>query len=198
MMGVELIDNFIAKEGMDMNILLLAGSNRQDASSTKLLRYMERRVQARGYAATLFDLRETPVPFYSADEEIAHPNVRRLLASVGEADGIVIATPEYHGSVSGVLKNALDYLHADVAGGKPVLSVSASGGPVGVSSLTQLQGIVRNLHGINCPEWISIGGDQQRFEADGSPANAQTRTRVERALESFVALTRALSAVPAR
>lgn len=181
-----------------MNIILLAGSNRQDASSTKLLRYMEKKLQARGYSVTLFDLWESPVPYYSPDEESAHPNVQRLTAEVDRADGLVIATPEYHGSVSGVLKNALDYLHDGVVGGKPVLSVSAAGGPVGVGSLTQLQGIVRNLHGINCPEWISLGGDQQRFEADGSPANAQTRTRVERALKSFVALTGALSAVPAR
>jgi len=180
-----------------MNIVLLAGSNRKDASSTKLLRYMKERLKARGVEATLIDVYETPLPMYSPDDDDVHPNARRLIAAVRDADGLILGTPEYHGSVSGALKNALDYLGSSEVGGKPVLSVSSSGGAVGVSSLTHLQGIVRGLHGINSPEWVSIGG-RQWFNADGAPADDGMRVRVERALDQLVAMTTALRGVSAK
>ncbi|HZG78852.1 MAG TPA: NADPH-dependent FMN reductase [Paenibacillus sp.] len=181
----------------NMNIVLLAGSNRKDASSTKLLRYMRERLKARGVEAAWIDVYESPLPMFSPDDEETHPNARRLIAAVRDADALVLGTPEYHGSVSGALKNALDYLGAGEVGGKPVLSVSSSGGAVGVSSLTHLQNIVRGLHGINCPEWVSIGG-RQWFGADGAPADDGMRARVERALDQLVALTAALRGVAAR
>jgi azobenzene reductase len=183
-----------AKDGMNMKVTLLAGSNRKDAASTKLLRYIGKQLQAKGFTIALIDLWETPLPFFSADEESPHPHVKRLLQAVSEADGLIFGTPEYHGSVSGVLKNALDYLGSDVVGGKPVLSAGSSGGAIGVSSLTQLQAIVRNLHGINSPEWISLGGDQRRFGIDGAPMDAMMRKRVERAIDQFAALIIALKA----
>jgi len=181
----------------NMNIVLLAGSNRKDASSTKLLRYMRERLKARGVEAAWIDVYESPLPMFSPDDEETHPNARRLIAAVQGADALVLGTPEYHGSISGALKNALDYLGASDVGGKPVLSVSSSGGAVGVSSLTHLQHIVRGLHGINCPEWVSIGG-RQWFGADGAPADDGMRARVERALDQLVALTAALRGVAAR
>lgn len=172
----------------------IAGSNRTDATSTKLLRYMARRLTDAGAGVHFFDLRVQPLPFYSPDpgEAPDHPNVSRLLAAVGAADGLVIGSPEYHGSVSGVLKNALDFVGSAHVSGKPVLSVSSSGGAVGVSSLTQLQAIIRNLHGINCPEWISLGGPNRQFGPDGAPVDVKIRERVERALKLFVTLAHRL------
>jgi len=167
-----------------MNIAIIAGSNHKHATSTQLLRYIARELRTRGADVTLIDLWAQPVPFYSPDNEEMHPNVKLLVDAVAGADGLVFGTPEYHGSISGVLKNAVDYLSGALVAGKPVLSVSSSGGPVGVSSLTQLQTIVRNLHGINSPEWISIGGAKS-FAPDGAPADEGTRLRVGQALDYF-------------
>jgi NAD(P)H-dependent FMN reductase len=85
--------------------------------------------------------------------------MQRLLEEVKDGDGLVLVTPEYHGSISNALKNALDYITQDQVSGKTVLSVSSAGGSFEVSSLTHLQTIIvpTNLHGINCSEWISIG-----------------------------------------
>jgi len=174
-----------------IRIALLAGSNRKDASSTKLLRYMAGRLKERGVEAALFDVYESPLPMYSPDDEEPHPNARRLASLVRSADALVLGTPEYHGSVSGALKNALDYLGSEEVGGKPTLSVSSSGGAVGVSSLTHLQSIVRGLHGINCPEWVSLGGRQRLFE-DGAPADEGMRARVDRALDQLTRIAAAL------
>lgn len=171
-----------------MNVFILAGSNRKQATSTMISRYIGSIMEGQGIRTTIFDLYEKPLPFYCTDIETTDAHVNELKQGLLAADGIVLATPEYHGSLSGALKNALDFVGFDHFDGKPVLSVSSAGGAVGVSSLQHLQTIVRNVHGINCPEWISIGGMQRTFTAGGEPEDAKTRERVKRTVQYFVSL----------
>ncbi len=177
-----------------MKIVLLTGSNRKGASSTILAQTMAKRMEQMQVQASVFDLAEWQLPIYSPDDDYSnHDGVRRLNRLMLEADGIVLSTPEYHGSISGALKNALDYLGQEHFAGKPVLSISSAGGAVGVSSLTQLQAIVRNLHGINSPQWISIGGEgRARYSRS---AAAELDHRAEKALEAFLDLTGRLGRV---
>ncbi|MBB3068095.1 azobenzene reductase [Paenibacillus baekrokdamisoli] len=177
-----------------MNIVIIAGSNRKSSTSTRLAGYSERLMGQKGHSVTLFDLYRSPLPFYSPDEyHQEHVELQVLKKSLVQADGIVLVTPEYHGSISGVLKNALDHLGQEHFNNKAVLSVSSSGGAVGVSSLTQLQAIVRNLHGINSPEWLSIGGAQRKwFETegqDGYEIGQDINDRIHRVIGSFLDLT---------
>lgn len=171
-----------------MRIAILAGSNRRESASTRMARYLQTRIRALGHAAELFDLRETPLPLYDPDSGEQSAAVRELDRLMRKSDAIVLTSPEYHGTISGVLKNALDYLGSEHFDGKAVLSVSAAGGAVGVSSLTHMQAIVRNLHGVNCPDWISIGGDQRRFGPDGEPADERMRLRAGHVLGNFIRL----------
>lgn len=168
--------------------MIIAGSNRRASSSTKMARYVGERLKTSGHTVDLWDLYVNPLPFYDPDEEHQAESVNQLSNKVADSDAIVIATPEYHGSVSGVLKNALDYLDGDHFSGKMVLSISSAGGAVGVSSLQHLQVIVRNVHGVNCPEWISIGGDQKSFDESGEPLQLPVKARVDRVLNTFVKL----------
>lgn len=180
-----------------MKVTLIAGSNHHAATSTRLAEYIQHLVTTNGHQATLVDLHQTPVPFYSPDDAHGgHEALENLKRAMHDADGIVLATPEYHSGISGVLKNALDHLGQDHFNNKAVLSVSSSGGAVAVSSLTQLQTIVRNLHGINCPEWISIGGDQRKSFQTGiaySDIHPDVDKRVRRVVNSFLDLTALLS-----
>lgn len=177
-----------------MKIAMVAGSNRESATSTNLLRYIGSLLKAQHISVTLVDLRELQLPLFSPDTQEFHPNAQCLLETVAEADGLILASPEYHGSVSGVLKNALDYMNGSQVAGKSVLSVSSAGGPMGVGSLLHLQNIVRALHGVNSPEWISIGAGYHGFDSDGAPLDEGMRARVESAVEKFVILTRMLAA----
>lgn len=176
-----------------MKIVMIAGSNRKGAASTFLLRYIGSLLQGHQISVTCIELKELELPLYSPDTEGLSSNVQYVLEMVKSADGLIFATPEYHGSISGVLKNALDYMNASHVSGKPVLSVSSAGGPVGVSSLTHLQSIIRNLHGVDSPEWISIGAGSHGFDSEGVPLDAGLRDRVDAAVEKFLALTRMLT-----
>jgi len=175
-----------------LNIAIVAGSNRQGATSTKLCHYIAGILASKGVQAELYSLHEKPLPFYCGDDVQVSESVEAWKAFLNRADGIILATPEYHGSLTGVLKNALDFAGFDQFDGKPVLSIASAGGAVGVSSLQQLQTIVRNLHGINCPEWISIGGTQRTFTVEGEPEDAKTRERVLRTVSYFVQMTNQL------
>lgn len=180
-----------------MKITLIAGSNRKSATSTRLAEYIQHLILSEGHQATFIDLYQSPIPFYSPDDAHAgHEALETLKRTMLEADGIVLATPEYHSGISGVLKNALDHLGQDHFNNKAVLSVSSSGGAVAVSSLTQLQTIVRNLHGINCPGWISVGGDQRKSFQIGeahSDIHPDVDRRIRRVVDSFLGLTKQLA-----
>ncbi|CAM2947020.1 NADPH-dependent FMN reductase [Paenibacillus sediminis] len=181
-----------------MNIVIITGSNRRASTSTKLAEYIKEYIVRREYQVKLFDLYRTPLPFYSPDESFYdHKGLAELQSAMKKADAIVLASPEYHGGMSGVLKNALDHLGQTHFSGKPVLCVSSAGGAVGVSSLQQMQATVRNLHGINCPEWLSIGGSQrQRFElenADYEDGN-EIEARIRRVVDSFLRLAQIVRA----
>lgn len=176
-----------------MKITMIAGSNREGAVSTQLLHYIERLLKAQGISVTLVNLRELNLPIYSPDIQQIHPNVQYLLEKAAEADGLIFATPEYHGSISGIMKNALDYLSTQVSG-KAVLSVSSAGGPMGISSLSHLQSIIRNLHGVNSPDWISIGAGSNSFDSDRIPLDKGMKERIEDATGAFLDLARILAA----
>jgi NAD(P)H-dependent FMN reductase len=178
-----------------MHIVMIAGSNRHNATSTKLLRYIESILTARNIDVTLIDLSAVHLPLYSPDSVDVHPEAASLIASVDGADGLILATPEYHGSISGSLKNALDYLDNCHVEGKPVLPISSAGGPLGVSSLIHMQCIIRNLHGIVCPNWISVGGSEPAFDRDGVPLDMEIKHRIDQAVEQFIGLVRKLGNV---
>jgi len=176
-----------------MNVMIIAGSNHKGATSTRLSEYIKEVIAGEGHQVTLFDLYRKPLPFYSPDGEYDNSgHIAELKQGMHNADAIVLATPEYHSSISGVLKNALDHLGQDHFRGKAVLSMSSAGGAVGTSSLQQLQTIVRNLHGINSPEWVSIGGAQRNWFAephtDNEGSGGEIVERIKRVARSFLEL----------
>jgi azobenzene reductase len=174
-------------------IAIISGSNRTQATTTQLSRHLQTVLESKGIQVILLDLYELPLPLYSPDVDSDDANLAILKNTLNEADGIILATPEYHGAPSGVLKNALDFVGFAQFDGKVVLSASSSGGPVGVSSLQQLQTIVRNVHGINCPEWISIGGENRSFSPEGEPLNPKTRERVLHTLQYFIKMVQSFN-----
>jgi chromate reductase len=112
-------------------ILCLSGSLRAQSSSAALARALEGRLQGAASVST-FDI--GTLPHYNADLD-EPDSVAALKREIGEADGVVIVTPEYNYSIPGVLKNAIDWAsrpaYQSVFRGKPVFVISVSGGALG-------------------------------------------------------------------
>ena len=109
-----------------MRILAVSGSLRTDSYNTSLaLAAMERAPE--GTEVTLYE-RLGELPLYDADldGEDVPPAVRDLRLRIAEADALLFVTPEYNGSISGVLKNAIDWASRPPHGGAPIWGKTAA------------------------------------------------------------------------
>jgi chromate reductase len=116
-------------------ILGISGSLRRGSHNTSLL-LAAAKLLPPGFALERYDgLRELPPYDPDRDLEPAHPAVARLRESIATADGVLIATPEYNGSIPGLLKNALDWASRpfpdNALKGKPAAVIGASTGLFG-------------------------------------------------------------------
>ena len=110
-------------------LLALSGSLRRQSYNTAILAALAE-VVANEANMELFPLNEVPLYDEDADTETPPAVIVRLRAAVASADGIVIASPEYNFGISGVLKNALDWISRPYGKsgltGKPVLTITSS------------------------------------------------------------------------
>lgn len=113
----------------------MSGSLRRGSHNTALLRAAADALPP-GVELEIYEgLRELPPYDADMDNELPHPAVARLRQAIASADGVLIATPEYNGSIPGVLKNALDWASRPFPDsslrGKPVAVIGASTGLFG-------------------------------------------------------------------
>lgn len=112
-----------------VKIVGIGGSLRPNSYSQQALNSAVQRVEALGAEVEILDLRTMQLPFCNGEDEYpGYPDVERLQNTVKQADGLILSTPEYHGGVSGVLKNALDLMSFDQLDGKLTGLISVLGG----------------------------------------------------------------------
>ncbi|AUV82154.1 FMN reductase [Salinigranum rubrum] len=132
------------------HVLALCGSLRDESATRVALSVALEEAASAGASTELLDLREFDLPPLDADFDAEEQgDGRRLLAAVDDADALLLGTPVYHGSYSGVLKNALDYCGFDEFEGKTVGLLGVAGGSFPVTALDHLRSVCRAL---NC--WV--------------------------------------------
>jgi NAD(P)H-dependent FMN reductase len=103
-----------------------------------------------------------------------------------------LATPEYHGGMSGVLKNALDLMSFEELSDKVTGSISILGGQSNSNSLNQMRVIMRWVHAWVIPEQIAIGQAWKAFDQDGKLLDEKLSQRLDEFAQSLVENTRKL------
>jgi len=147
------------------HVVALCGS-RRDASKTRVaLQSVVDVARDRGATATLVDLDDYDLPPFDADHGDAG-DAPELKRTVDVADAIVLGTPNYHGSYSGVLKNALDYLGRDEFAGKTVGLLEVAGGQFPGSALAHLRAVARTLNAWTLPVEVAIPSSHSTVSAD--------------------------------
>ncbi|MEL6500017.1 MAG: NADPH-dependent FMN reductase [Cyanobacteria bacterium J06623_1] len=178
-----------------VKIVGIIGSLRPDAYSALALERAMERISALGAATEIIDLREMQLPFCNGGSDYPeYPDVEVLRAKVKDADGLILATPEYHGSLSGVLKNALDLMSFEHLSGKVTGLISVLGGQSNSNALNDLRIIVRWVHGWVIPEQIAIGQAWQAFDETGKLKDEKLGERFDKFAQSLVNNTALLSA----
>lgn len=183
-----------------MKLLLFAGSLRKDSLNKKLLAAAHKILEAKtGLDCVVVDLQPLTLPVYDGDLEAQGmpENVKMLGQLIDEADGLVIATPEYNGSISGALKNTIDWvsrLKPMPLSAKPVLLLGASPGGLGaVRGLLHSKAPFEKLNNYVYPEVFGVPQADKAFTDNGSLADEGTRKRLSSLLDKYLDFATAFS-----
>jgi FMN reductase len=126
------------------------------------------------------------LPLYGSTGCMSHPKAVRLIAALREADAVVVSSPAYHGALSGLLKNALDYVEELREDERPYLDMRAVGciacayGPQGIgTTLTSMRLIVHALRGWPTPLGVGINAAQVSFDESGTCSAVDVNVQLE-------------------
>jgi NAD(P)H-dependent FMN reductase len=185
-----------------VRVVGLCGSLRPASWTRAALKIVLEGAQEKGATTDLLDLREYDLPFCTGEEGDAAKGTSgaaQLRQRVLEANGIILATPNYHGTLSGVLKNALDLMTMREFEGKVVGLVGVSGGRMGATAtLNTLRSIGRTLHAWVIPWEAWVYSADSAFAADGTLKDAAAGQRLREVGRRVARLTRMLASKEAQ
>lgn len=163
----------------ETKVLAFTGSLRAESVNKKLLLEAVAIAKKLEASVDVIDLNDIPMPFYNGDIEAAQglpDNAKILRDRMIQSQVIIISTPEYNSSVSGVLKNALDWVSRNEKGepskdafkGKKFIILSASPGQRGgARALEHLQAIIENVGGTVMPQKMALPNAYNAFNEQG-------------------------------
>jgi FMN reductase len=159
----------------------ICGSLSPNSGTRRLLALALEAAQNAGASTELLDLRDFHLPFAESGFDVDQfPDVARFNRIVRECDGLIWATPEYHGSFSGVLKNALDLGSFPEYQGKVVALLGVAGGQIGaINALSHLRTVGRQLHAWVLPAQVSLARAYAAFDDEGRLRDEKLAASVE-------------------
>ena len=148
-------------------IVSVSGTSRPDNYTSKALAVVNDELTSLGHRPEVFDARYLELTF--PDEEPT-ADARRLRSAVEASAGVVLATPEYHGSFSAMTKLIIENLGFPSAlQGKPIALLGVAAGRIGaIKSLEQLRGVCAHVGGFVLPGAVSIAGVRRAFDEEGN------------------------------
>lgn len=182
-------------------LLVFAGSTRQQSLNRRLARAAADIARSAGAETTLLELSDFDIPLYNADLESqgTPADVVRLKEILQAHAGWIVCSPEYNGSYTALLKNTIDWASSPVAGhpvwsdgtlpfrGKVVGMLSASpGGLGGLRSQSHLAPLLLNLECWLAPQAFALGHAGSAFDEAGALVDAAHHGRVRNVVEQVL------------
>jgi len=182
-----------------IKLLTLAGSLRRASVNRRLQAVVSQAAREQGAEVTELDLADYALPIYDGDLEAKEfpTNVRKLQTILAEHDAVLISSPEYNGSIPGMLKNVFDWLSRPQKDGTPgtalfkgkVVGISSAspGGLGGLRGLLILRDNLAKLGSWVAPSQVAVGGAGEAFEA-GTPhlANEKQQKQIEKLVKQVL------------
>ena len=168
-------------------ILAFAGSTRKESFNKKLVKIAADGARSAGAQVTYLDLRDTPMPFYDGDLEAEQglpDNAKKFKDMMLAHDGLLISAPEYNSSITGVLKNTIDWASRPPGenpfGGKVVSLMSASPGALGgLRGLVVVRALLSHLGTIVLPAQVAVPKAHEAFGPDGKLKDPKQQAGIE-------------------
>ncbi|SFT75427.1 NADPH-dependent FMN reductase [Halomonas saccharevitans] len=172
-------------------ILVFAGSTRTGSYNKLLARQAAESIERAGGRPTFIDLRDHPMPLYDGDLEAEQglpENALVLRRGLAEHDGLLIASPEYNGFITPLLKNTIDWLTRphegesglDLFAGKLAGVVSASpGGLGGLRSLSLTRQLLTNIGVTVLPDQLAVARAAKAFDDQGRLGDDEQQQKLD-------------------
>ena len=169
-------------------VLGVAGSTRGQSYSTRALKAALAHAEKLGAETRLLELGNAGIPFYNP-EAPSSKELQDASASISWADAIILASPDYHGSMSGTLKNFLDHFWQEFAGKLFVTIVSSH--EKGLTVTDQLRTVARQCYAWSLPYGLSFVDKEDLL--DGKVHSDSFKRRLEMMVHDAIAYGRVLS-----
>jgi len=156
-------------------IVCISGTNRPDNYTARALGIVVDELRHSGVGPVVFDARTLKLAFPG------HPDPgdgERLRTAIAAAPGVILATPEYHGSFAAMTKLLLENLgFPSVLAGKPVALVGVAAGRIGaIKSLERMKSVCAHIGALVVTGAVSVAGVQNLFEEQGRCTDADVET----------------------
>ena len=175
-----------------LKVIGLAGEYRATSKSGMLVNLALTIAKEQGADVEYWDLAERPLPLVGEDSCWTHPNVKAFQSLLEESDAFLLSSPEYHGTMSGVMKNTLDWMYDKHVGGKVFGLMSTLGGVTNANTLNHLRISLRWLHGWPVPEQLAIGHVKEAFDDDGALVDSDLHQRLVGLVSSVLSAAKKL------
>lgn len=167
-------------------IVGLGGTPRAGSSTEMALRACLAIAESDGAETVLITGQEMVLPIYMPELPDRSAEAKRMIEHIRTCDGLIIASPGYHGSISGLIKNAIDYIE-DLRGdsrsyleGRAVGCImGAAGGQALGTALTTLRSVVHALRGWPTPFGATLNTSGKLFDAEGRCIDEAARQQIE-------------------
>jgi FMN reductase len=155
-----------------LRVLLVVGSLGRKSTTSVVVGQLARNLAARGCIVDVLDFRDEPLPLYNPDTAHESEAFPALQKRVEQADVFVLGTPDYHGSVSSVMKSFLDHFWHEFAG--KLFATVVSSHEKGLTVTDQLRTVARQCYAWSLPYGISfVAGEDVKNGKTLSPALAR-------------------------
>ena len=185
-----------------MNLIILLGSVREGRQSHKIAQYLLHRFEAEaGVDPELVDLKTQPLPIFESRWQ-QEDTPSEALVSLGQrmqaADAMIFISPEYHGSYTGVLKNAVDHYWQEFSR-KPIGVVATGAGQFGgLNASSEMQQLILSLGAFPMPLKLLVPRIKHAFDEQEDLIEAKSRELTEKFVSEFLWFSRAIVAAKER
>ncbi len=178
-------------------IVGLGGTTREGSTAERALRTALARAEQLGCETAIFAANGLPGELYDPNRPERSERATSMVEALRRADGVIIATPAYHGSISGLVKNAIDFIE-DLRGDKRVYlqdravgSIVCADGPQAMgATLAALRAVVHSLRGWPTPYAATLNTRNRPFGGDGHSPDPAAIQACETVADEVVAFTR--------
>ena len=169
-----------------LKILGLAGEYRATSKSGMLVNAALNLAAEQGAEVVFWDLAEQPLPLVGEEGCWNDPHVQAFQNLLTECDAFFLSSPEYHGTMSGVMKNTMDWMYDKHVGGKVFGLMSTLGGVTNANTLNHMRISLRWLHGWPVPEQLAIGHVKEAFNEEGQLNDPALQERLSALVKSVL------------